>query len=92
MREELVSFKLQEQQQSATASKVSGQPSSTTTDKLSQADFCEYLGEDSSNVSAKARRKSLLTEDYLKAVAYELKGEAWEREPGLKGKWVRKSD
>ncbi len=57
---------------------------------LSQTDFCGYLGEDSSNVAARARRRGFnTTEDYLRTIAQERKGEIWEREPGFKGKWVK---
>ncbi len=97
MREELASFKQQEQQHSATASigvvpNASRQHPSPTADKLSQADFCIYLGENFSNIGAKARRRELSTENYLKTVAQERKGEVWEREPGVKGKWLKQSN
>ena len=58
---------------------------------MSQREFCEYLAEDPSNVGAKARRRGLSADDYLKAVARERKGEEWQRElerPN-KARWVR---
>jgi hypothetical protein len=60
-------------------------------ESLSQVDFCQYLNEDSSNVAARAKRRGLSTEDYLKAVARERFGEIWQRElerPN-KARWVR---
>lgn len=59
---------------------------------FSQTDFCRYLGEDSSNVASRARRRGLSTEDYLKTIALELKQEIWKREPGAKGKWLKQSN
>ncbi len=58
---------------------------------MSQREFCEYLGEDQSNVAARARRRGLSTQDYLKAVARERKGENWQRELERfnKARWVR---
>jgi hypothetical protein len=58
---------------------------------MSQRDFCAYLDEEYTNVVAKARRRGLSADDYLKAVARERKGENWERElerPN-KARWVR---
>lgn len=51
-----------------------------------------YLGESAANVSAKAARRGLSIEDYLKTIALELKQEIWEREPGAKGKWLKQSN
>lgn len=58
----------------------------------SQAQFCTYLGESAANVSAKAARRGLSIEDYLKTIALERRGENWEREPGIKGRWVKQSN
>jgi hypothetical protein len=58
---------------------------------MSQRDFCAYLDEEYTNVGAKARRRGLSVDDYLKAVARERKGENWKRElerPN-KARWVR---
>ncbi len=65
--------------------------SSPSVAAMSQRDFCEYLAEDPSNVGAKAKRRGLSAEDYLKAMARERKGEEWQRElerPNKAG-WVR---
>lgn len=58
---------------------------------MSQRDFCAYLGEEYTNVGAKARRRGLSADDYLKAVARERKGEEWQREleRANKARWVR---
>ncbi len=65
--------------------------SSPSVAAMSQREFCEYLGEDPSNTGAKAKRRGLSTEDYLKTIAKERKGENWQRElerPN-KARWLR---
>jgi prolyl-tRNA editing enzyme YbaK/EbsC (Cys-tRNA(Pro) deacylase) len=47
---------------------------------MSQREFCAYLNQDPSNVGARAKRRGLSPEDYLKTIALERKGEIWERE------------
>ncbi len=55
---------------------------------ISQKSLCAYLNEEPSNVSARARRRGLSAEDYLKAVAQERKNEVWQRQPGGSG-WIK---
>lgn len=58
---------------------------------MSQKQFCTYLNESAANVSAKAARRGLSIEDYLKTIAIERRGENWERELGVKGRWVKQT-